>query len=229
MKKLNCKRKYSISLIIVFLLLIQLFAPFFSIDANAAGSDSGFSSLGSSYNKATGEFEIRFQYDLKIVQPGAEFTVEIDPTYVDLEELQGTVNYTVTKDGNTYKIKFNEEFSGADQGILSIKTKTKEVDKSDEYEIKWKLDDEEIVETIFIKKPGDSESDIRGEKSSKNVQSYIWDLGNKIKGEVNEDGEQFITVEDGITSVNIPYTLVYETKTGGTLNIQDELDDLLTL
>ena len=45
---------------------------------------------------------------------------------------------------------------------------------------------------------------------------------------MNEDGEQFITVEDGITSVNIPYTLVYETKTGGTLNIQDELDDLLT-
>ena len=59
------------------MLLIQLFAPFFSIDANAAGSDSGFSSLGSSYNKATGEFEIRFQYDLKIVQPGLSLQLKL--------------------------------------------------------------------------------------------------------------------------------------------------------
>ena len=39
MKKLYCKRKYSISLIIVFSLFIQLFVPFFSIVANAVSSD----------------------------------------------------------------------------------------------------------------------------------------------------------------------------------------------
>ena len=39
MKKLYRKRKYSISLITVFSLFIQLFVPFFSIDANAVGSD----------------------------------------------------------------------------------------------------------------------------------------------------------------------------------------------
>ena len=231
MKKLYCKRKYSISLIIVFSLFIQLFVPFFSIDANAVGSDeqirneygvilvdrnntyeetefykdslfgiaggfhlvgldtiepaeeeiisdesdeeeivteeeveeepvakvvqvearnsgSGFTSLSPIYNESTGEFEIRFQYDLEKVKPGAEFTVDIDPTYIDLlEELHDTVNYAVIKEGNTYKIKFKDDLTGADQGIISIKTKVKEVDKSDKYDIKWKLDDENIVET----------------------------------------------------------------------------------
>ncbi|MFL2137135.1 hypothetical protein ACEN33_12200 [Ruoffia sp. FAM 24228] len=200
-----------------------------SMKVMAIGATSdAFYALEPEYNEGTGEFALRFQYDLTKLSGGEEFTIEIDPNFVELNELQDNVSYTVEKEGNVYKIKFKDSLSGNNQGIISIRSNVKQVEESKEYTISWKLDGVTTETSIFIRKPGDSESDIKEEKSSKNVQSYIWDLGNKIKGEVNEDGEQFITVEDDITSVNIPYTLVYQTTTGGILNIKDELDDLLT-
>src|SRR5699024_325424 len=161
--------------------------------AIGATSDA-FYALEPEYNEGTGEFALRFQYDLTRLSGGEEFTIEIDSNFVELNELQDNVSYTVEKEGNVYKIKFKDSLSGNNQGIISIRSNVKQVEESKEYTISWKLDGVTTETLIFIKKPGDSQSYLTDGRSSKAVSGA--DFTQHISGQQAEDNTQSITVSD---------------------------------
>ena len=191
---------------------------------NVNDTDNGFDTDENSPVVNGNTIEYKFKYKLDKVH-GKTYTIDIDTSFVDLQELQNSVNYKIKRDGDKYIIIFNEEVNGSEQGVLTIRTTIKKIEESKEYELKWKLNGKDESKILFIKKESDQQTLIPNKNATKNVNGWL----DGITSTFDEDKKKQTIVIDPnkIEASRLNYSLTLETPEATPLNITDELDELL--
>ncbi|MHC5229206.1 prealbumin-like fold domain-containing protein, partial [Enterococcus sp. LJL99] len=168
--------------------------------------------------------EYKFKYKLDKVH-GKTYTIDIDTTFVDLQELQNGVNYKIIRDGNKYIVQFNEEVNGSEQGILTIKATIKTIEESKEYELKWKLNGNEESKILFIKKEADQQNVITQKNTNKSANGWLDGIISIFDEETKKQTIKVNSTRIGTSRLN--YSLTLETPVAAPLDITDQLDELL--
>lgn len=168
--------------------------------------------------------EYKFKYNLDKVR-GKTYIIDIDTSFVNLQELQNGVNYTIGREGDKYVVRFNENINGSEQGILTIKTTVKTIKESKEYELKWKLNGKDESKILFIKKEGDQQTVITEKNATKSGNGWLDGITSTFDEKTKK---QAITVDaNRIEASRLSYSLTLETPEAVPLNVTDQLDELL--